>query len=188
MNDKKIILASKSPRRKELLTNAKIPFAIRTKDTEETYPADMRLREVPLYLAQLKAAAMLEDLMPDEILITADTIVLLDGKIYGKPVDFADAVTILESLSGKTHEVITGVCLKDKNKEIIFSETTKVTFKTLAKDEIIYYLENYTPYDKAGAYAIQEWIGLIAISGIQGDYYNIVGLPIHRVVAELKAF
>ena len=131
---------------------------------------------------------MLDDLMDHEILLTADTIVLLDGKIYGKPIDFEDAVGILEALSGNTHEVITGVCIKDKNKEVVFSETTKVTFKSLEKKDIIYYLENYTPYDKAGAYAIQEWIGLIGISGIRGDYYNIVGLPIHRVVAELKSF
>jgi septum formation protein len=188
MNDKKLILASKSPRRKELLTNANIPFTIRTKDTEEAYPADMPLRDVPIYLAQLKAAAMLDELMYDEILLTADTIVLLDEKIYGKPVDLEDAVSILEALSGQTHEVITGVCLKDQEKEIVFSETTKVTFKTLEKEEIIYYLEKYMPYDKAGAYAIQEWIGLVGIRGIEGDYYNIVGLPIHRVAAELKAF
>jgi len=114
MNHKKLILASKSPRRKELLTNANIPFTIRTKDTEEAYPADMPLRNVPIYLAQLKAAAMLDELMSDEILLTADTIVLLDEKIYGKPVDFEDAVSILEALSGQTHEVITGVCLKDQ--------------------------------------------------------------------------
>ena len=188
MQEKKLILASKSPRRKEILFNALLPFEIRTKDTEEYYPANTPVREVPVYLAQLKANAMLEELRADEILLTADTIVLLDGKIYGKPTDFDDAVSILMSLSGQTHEVITGVCLKSLEKEIVFSETTKVTFKELNIEEIKYYVEIFTPYDKAGAYAIQEWIGLIGIAGIRGDYYNIVGLPINKVIAELKKF
>ncbi len=188
MNKKKLILGSKSPRRKELLTNAGIPFEIRTKDTEEYYPAHTPVREVPAHLAKLKADAMMDDLQEDEILLTADTIVLLDGKIYGKPKDFEDAVSILAALSGNTHEVITGVCIRDKEKEIVFSETTKVTFKKLDTEDIKFYIKNYTPYDKAGAYAIQEWIGLIGISGIRGDYYNIVGLPVNRVAEELKNF
>ena len=185
---KKLILASKSPRRKDLLFNANVAFEIRTKDTEEHYPADIAIREVPVYLAQLKAAAMMDELQSDETLLTADTIVLLNGKIYGKPEDFNDAVSILQALSGNTHEVITGVCLKSHEKEKVFSETTHVTFKELSLDEIKFYIENYTPFDKAGAYAIQEWIGLIGITGIRGDYYNIVGLPIQRVLTELKTF
>ena len=152
------------------------------------YPADIAIREVPVYLAQLKAAAMMDELQSDETLLTADTIVLLNGKIYGKPEDFNDAVSILQALSGNTHEVITGVCLKSHEKEKVFSETTHVTFKELSLDEIKFYIENYTPFDKAGAYAIQEWIGLIGITGIRGDYYNIVGLPIQRVLTELKTF
>lgn len=186
MNDLKIILASKSPRRKELLGNILNDFEIRTMDIEEIYPSDMAVAEVPIYLAKLKANAFLDTMSEDELIITSDTVVAMDGKIYGKPKDRADAVKILQELSGNTHEVITGVCLRLKDKEIVFSETTTVHFKDLSLKEIEYYVDTFQPYDKAGAYAIQEWIGMIAIQKIEGDYFNVVGLPLFKLNQALK--
>lgn len=186
--NKRLILGSKSPRRKEILHLAGLEYEIRTKETEEYFPANIGIREVPEYLALLKAKDLQETLKEDEILLCADTIVLLDGKIYGKPVDFDDAVLILQELSAKTHEVITGVCLMEKNSYTCFSNTTKVTFKELSLDDIKYYINTFLPYDKAGAYAIQEWIGITGIESIRGNYYNIVGLPIHKVMEQLKQY
>ncbi len=185
---KKIILGSKSPRRKEILHLAGFDYEIRTSETEEYYPANTPIRQVPEYLAKLKANDLKSTLLEDELLLCADTIVLLDGKIYGKPKDFEDAVAILQALSGQTHEVISGVCLMTTDSCITFSDTTKVTFSALSLEDITYYINTFLPYDKAGAYAIQEWIGLMGIESIRGNYYNIVGLPIHKVIEALRTY
>src|SRR4051812_16421860 len=184
----KIILASNSPRRKELMTMAGFEFEVKSKNVEENHPPEKNIDEIPLHLAQKKARAFLEELKDDEIVIGADTIVVLEGKIYEKPNDREHAIEMLSVLSGETHEVITGVCILSKKKEIGFSEKTKVTFNPLTREEIEYYVDNYKPYDKAGSYACQEWIGAVAIKRFEGDYFNVVGLPINRVYRELKEF
>ena len=188
MENKKLILASKSPRRQELLKHIYQDFEIRLKEVEEIYPNDLEVKEVPKYLAQLKADAFKGDLQTNEVILTSDTVVTLNHKIYGKPKDRNEAIKFLEAFSGKTHQVITGVCLRSINKEKVFSETTKVTFKQLNRTEIEYYIDNYQPYDKAGAYAIQEWIGMIGIQKIEGDYFNVVGLPLFHLNKVLKEF
>lgn len=188
LNDYHIILGSKSPRRKELLAHLIPNFEVRTKEIDEVYPAELSVYEVPEYLAKLKAAAFVDSLSDKEIIITSDTIVAMDNHIYGKPKDAADAARILQELSGKTHEVITGVCLQSKQKVECFRVSTKVRFKNLNRAEIDYYINTYQPFDKAGAYAIQEWIGMIGIEEIQGDYFNVVGLPLFRLNQALQAF
>jgi len=186
--DYRIILGSKSPRRRELLTHLVPDFDIRTKEIEELYPETLPVEKVPEYLAKLKASAFIENLGEREILITSDTIVTLEGHIYEKPKDEDDAIRILQELSGKTHEVITGVCLQSKSSQRSFCVHTKVRFKPLRMDEIKYYIQTFKPYDKAGAYAIQEWMGMIGIESIEGDYFNVVGLPLFRLNQELSAF
>ena len=186
--DYRIILGSKSPRRRELLTHLIPDFDIRTKEIEELYPETLPAEEVPEYLAKLKASAFIDNLDDKEVLITSDTIVTLEGRIYEKPKDEDDAIRILREISGKTHEVITGVCLQNKSSQRSFCVHTKVRFKPLSMDEIIYYIQTFKPYDKAGAYAIQEWMGMIGIESIEGDYFNVVGLPIFRLNQELSAF
>jgi septum formation protein len=188
MTNRSIILASKSPRRSELLKMAGIDFEVRSKNVPEDYPTRLKVKDVPLYLAKKKAKAFFEELNDHEIVIGADTIVILDGKIYEKPTDRDDAIAMLTALSGKTHKVITGVCILSTIKEIAFAEATKVTFNTLTLEEITYYVDSYKPYDKAGAYACQEWIGAVAIRYFEGDYYNVVGLPINMVYRELRNF
>ena len=188
MENFNIILASKSPRRKELLGNIVPNFILKTKDVEEIYPNTLAAKEVAAYLAKLKADAFTEDLKPNDIVITSDTTVVLGKTIYGKPKDRQDAIEIIQALSGKMHEVITGVCLKNIYKEEVFSCTTKVFFKTLSLEEIEYYVNRFKPYDKAGAYAIQEWIGFIGIEKIEGDYNNIVGLPLQALHTKLVQF
>jgi septum formation protein len=185
--DIKLILASNSPRRQQLLKEAGINFLIKTKNIPEEYPPSFPLAEVAVYLAKLKAQAFLNDIS-DETIITADTIVLVDNKILGKPTDENDAVKMLEILSGKMHKVITGVCICNKQKEVIFDDTTEVYFKKLISEDIKNYVQKYKPLDKAGAYGIQEWIGLVGVEKIVGSYFNVMGLPIHRVVEELKKF
>jgi septum formation protein len=180
----KLILASNSPRRKQILEEAGIRFTVRVKDTPEIYPGSLNSREVPSYLARLKAKAFSE--LHEETIITADTIVLLDEVILGKPSDYHEAFSMLKSLSGKKHEVITGVCLLNKNTEILFSDTTDVYFKNLSDAEINFYLEQYKPFDKAGSYGIQEWLGMVGIEKISGSYFNVMGLPIHKLHAELR--
>lgn len=182
------ILASNSPRRKELLAYIIPKFDVKTKDVVEDYPLTLSKKEVAAYLAKLKADAFDEEIHENDILITADTVVILDNEIYGKPKDRNDAIRILRLLSGNVHEVITGVCIKSKLKEVIFSSITKVSFKALSQAEITYYVDTFKPYDKAGAYAIQEWIGFIGIEKIDGDYNNIVGLPVQELYTQLKAF
>ncbi len=180
----KIILASKSPRRKQILELAEIKFEIASLDTDETFPSTLSVKEVPGFIAQKKAQAM-HDLYSNCIIISADTIVTIDEKIIGKPKNKEDAIQILKTLSGRTHHVITGVCIKKEEKEIIFSETTAVEFDVLTLEEIEHYVEKYRPYDKAGAYAIQEWIGVIGIKNINGCYYNVMGLPMNKLLKYL---
>ncbi len=184
----KIILASKSPRRQQMLADLGLDCEIRTKEVEEVYPSHLQLEEIPVYLAELKAKAFQEDLQDDELVITADTIVCVDNQVLGKPKDRADAVKMLQLLSGRSHQVISGVCLMSNHKQKSFATTTKVYFKNLTSDEIDYYIDNYKPFDKAGAYGIQEWIGYIGIERIEGSYYNVVGLPIQRLYEEIKNF
>ncbi len=183
-----IVLGSKSPRRKELLSGLGIQFEIRTLDTNEDYPDSLNNREVPSFLAKLKADALLETLKSEEILITSDTVVLLENEILVKPTDANQAFEMLRKLSGKSHEVITGVHLQSKQNSKTFQVVTKVYFKELADSEIDYYIENYKPFDKAGGYGIQEWIGYVGISKIEGSYFNVVGLPVAELYDELKLF
>jgi septum formation protein len=187
LNLPKLILASGSPRRKQLLEEAGISFVVKNKNTSEEYPSNLPAEEVPVFLARLKAEAFRSELT-DEIVITADTVVLNDGYILGKPADANDAFQMLRSLSGKTHRVITAVCLFSLQKEVVFSETTVVYFGHLEDQQIHYYIEKYKPFDKAGAYGIQEWIGMIGIEKIEGSYFNVVGLPIQKLYHELKNF
>ena len=182
------ILASNSPRRKELLAHIVPNFTQKTKEVDEVYPLSIPKKEVAAYLAKLKADAFTEELKENDVVITADTIVVLNYRIYGKPKDRNDAIEILQILSGKQHEVITGVCLKSSKKELVFSSETKVYFKNLSLEEIEYYVDTFKPYDKAGAYAIQEWIGFIGIEKIEGDYNNIVGLPLQQLATQLPLF
>jgi septum formation protein len=185
----KIILASKSPRRQQLLTEMGFSFEIRVKDVNEDFPDDLSNREVAIFLCEKKAAAFSESEISDnEILITADTIVCLGNKILNKPGDRAHAIEMLSELSGKMHEVITGVCLKSKGKMVSFFDSTKVYFQNLSQGEISFYVENYKPFDKAGAYGIQEWIGLTGIEKIEGSYFNVVGLPTEKLYRALIEF
>ena len=182
-----LILSSNSPRRKELLAGLDIPFEVRViEDIDESYPDNLPAGEIAEYIAQKKAAAY--EVGNDEVLITADTIVVLNDQILGKPADAEEAKQMLRSLSGKTHHVITGVCLKSRDQQHHFSVVSEVTFKTLAEEEIRYYVETYKPFDKAGAYGIQEWIGYIGVTGLSGSYFNVMGLPVQRIYEELKKF
>jgi len=184
---KNIILASQSPRRKELLALLDLKFTIEIKAVDEVYPDNLNYTQVAEYLAKLKALAF-KNIENDQLIITADTVVVLEGRILGKPKDKTEAIRMLESLSSKSHQVITGVCLTSKDKQISFSSTTKVFFKKLSSLEIDYYIEHYKPYDKAGSYGIQEWIGAIGITKIEGSYFNVVGLPIQELNEQLKEF
>jgi septum formation protein len=184
-NKHRIILASGSPRRQQFLKELDVDFEIQLKDIEEIYPEHLQAEEITNFLAKLKAAAFVADLEENDILITSDTIVWLNNKALGKPKDYDDAFEMLTEMSGTTHKVITSVCLKTTDKEIVFYEETLVTFTKLSSDEIKYYLDNYKPFDKAGSYGIQEWIGLVAITKIEGSYANVVGLPTHRLYEEM---
>lgn len=186
LKNHKIILGSGSPRRKELLQGIDLEFEVVSKDVDESYPGYLIGVGIPMYLAEKKAKAFDADLTEDTIVITADTIVLLDGKVLGKPVDKEDAENMLKLLSGKTHLVITGVCISSKNKKKTFHSISEVRFAQLNEEEIDYYLEKYKPYDKAGSYGVQEWIGFIAVEHINGSFYNVMGLPIQRLYNELK--
>ena len=180
------MLASNSPRRKELLAGLGVPFEVRVlKDIDEQYPDSLPVNEVARYIAQEKAAAYRRIIADDELIITADTVVIVGDEILGKPADETDAVRMLQLISGRTHQVTTGVCLLTAEQERCFDVTTDVTFKTLSDEEIHYYVERYRPFDKAGAYGIQEWIGYIGVTGLQGSYYNVMGLPVQRIYQEL---
>lgn len=183
----RIFLASNSPRRKELLSGLGIPFEVRVNgDIDESYPSDLPPEAIPLHISRKKAAAYLQTMSADELIITADTVVVVSGEILGKPVDASDAHRMLRLLSGTTHQVITGVCLTTTDHQVAFSVTTDVTFKDLSDEEIHYYIDHYRPYDKAGAYGIQEWIGYIGVTGLHGSYFNVMGLPIQRIYEELR--
>lgn len=184
----RIILASGSPRRQELLKELGIPFEIVIKDFDESYPSDLSGAEIARFLAHSKAKQLEKKISENEIVITADTIVWCNNKLLGKPSDYNNAIYMLNEISGNTHEVITGVCLYSLCKEKIFSVSTKVTFEPLSEEEIRYYVNKFKPYDKAGAYGIQEWIGLAACSHIEGSYPNVVGLPVQSLYKELQIF
>ena len=182
----KIILASQSPRRKQLLEWAEVPFEIDVSETDERFPPNLSFDEVAIYIARNKALAVQQKRNSDEVVLAADTIVVLGDNIIGKPVHREDAVSILLALSGEKHKVITGVVIRKGEEEIAFADTTEVDFHTVSVKEIEFYVDKYKPYDKAGAYAIQEWIGVVGIKSINGDFYNVMGLPVSRVVRELK--
>lgn len=184
--DYKIILASGSPRRHQLMRDAGFHFEVRLKSTEETYPDSLPHAEVPEYLSRLKAAAFKGEIAEDELLVTADTVVCLGAKILGKPKNREGAIEMLHQLSGQKHTVVTGVCLTTKQEQHTFSSFTDVYFKSLSEDEIVYYVDHYKPFDKAGAYGIQEWIGYIGIERINGSFYNVMGLPVQQLYETLK--
>ena len=187
--DYHIILASNSPRRRELLSGLDLDYEVRVlPDIEEGYPHSLPTSEIPLYIATEKAAAYRDLMRPGELIITADTVVVLGSEVLGKPADLGEARRMLRQLSGRTHQVITGVCLTTPDNQKAFAVTTDVTFKELTDDEINYYVDTYRPLDKAGAYGIQEWIGYIGVTGLHGSYFNVMGLPVQRVYNELIVF
>ncbi len=189
MTQIKWVLGSGSPRRKELLAGIGLEFEIRTKDTPEIFPENLLPQEVPAFLAELKAKALIGELDQNEIVICADTVVILEQKIIGKPIDRADAIAMLTQLSGRTHEVVTGVFMGNSNHQLIESESTLVTFLPLSSEQINYYIDHYQPFDKAGSYGVQEWLGYVAVEKMVGSYTNVMGLPTHKVyqmIQEMK--
>lgn len=185
-----LLLASKSPRRQYLLKELGLDFEVRTKEVDESFPENLKAQEIPLYLCEKKANAFDEELKDNTIVITADTIVWLPqtNEVLNKPENFDDAVRMLQLLSGKMHEVYTGVCLKSKSKTKSFYALTKVYFKPLTLQEIEFYINNYQPFDKAGSYGAQDWIGLVAVEKIEGTYFNVMGLPVKELYEELLKF
>ncbi|MFT6946393.1 MAG: septum formation protein [Vicingaceae bacterium] len=183
-----IILASQSPRRKQLLEQLGYSFTQKSKDTDENFSAEMPQREVAEYLSNKKAAAFESEIQPNDLIIASDTIVLIENEILNKPADYKEAFEMISKLSGKQHEVITGVCLKSAKKTVSFSVSTTVFFKKLKEEEINYYINQYKPFDKAGAYGIQEWIGLIGVNKIEGSFYNVMGLPAKLVYEAIEKF
>lgn len=181
LGKKRLILASKSPRRYELLKSMDLDFEVRTKDTEESFPADLPLSEVAGYLSELKARAFQDEIENEDIILTSDTVVIINGEFLEKPKDKKEAYQMLRKLSGNEHEVITGICLYSKEKCVTMQDTTKVFFKHLTDREIYYYIDHYKPFDKAAAYGIQEWIGYIGVQKIEGSYFTVMGLPVHLV-------
>ena len=188
LNDYEIILASRSPRRQQLLQELGLKFEVVTREYSEIYPEGLGGEEIARYVAHEKAASFKNEISYNEIVIAADTIVWCNNRVLGKPVNRNDAARILKEISGNTHEVITGVSLLSQSKQFTFSDSTKVTFDSLSDEEIYYYIERYRPYDKAGAYGIQEWICIVACSHIDGSYFNVVGLPVQKLYKELQRF
>jgi septum formation protein len=189
VKDYKMILASNSPRRRELLAGLGVDFEVRVlPDIDESYPASLPALQTAEYIACKKAAAYREVMADDELVITADTVVIVGDEVLGKPSDAAEAALMLRKLSGRTHQVVTGVCLTTCEQTVQFSVRTDVTFKQLTDDEIDFYIKKYQPFDKAGAYGIQEWIGYIGCTGLNGSYYNVMGLPVQRIYTELQQF
>ncbi len=184
----KLVLASASPRRQNLMKEAGLKFRVCTKKVAEVYPDGLAGGQVPEYLARLKAEAFRTSLKRDELLITADTVVLLNGEVLGKPKNRDDALLILQKLAGNKHTVVTGVCLTTREKQESYSVSTDVYFSPLTSEEIVFYVDHYRPFDKAGAYGIQEWIGYIGIERIEGSFYNVMGLPIQSLYQKLKEF
>ena len=185
---KKIILGSTSPRRKQLLAEAGFVFEVRTADTDEDFDPSMDVYEVAAHLAERKALALKHTLGSDEILVTADSVVILDNRIYGKPIDEKDACRIIGELAGHCHTVVTGVCVMTQDENIVFDDHTEVCFAPLTTEEIQYYVDKYKPLDKAGSYGIQDWIGLCKVRSINGSYANVMGLPVHRLYEVLMGF
>lgn len=189
LNDYKIVLASNSPRRRELLAGLGLQFEVRVlPDIDESYPAQLPVYETAEYIARKKAAAYQKTMTPNELIITADTVVIVGDEVLGKPADANEARLMLRKLSGCTHHVMTGVCLTTLQQTSHFSVKTDVTFKPLTDEELTYYIKKHKPYDKAGAYGIQEWIGYIGCTGLNGSYYNVMGLPVQRIYSELQKF
>ncbi|MCB7480423.1 Maf-like protein [Christiangramia sediminis] len=186
VRDHEIILASGSPRRQKFFKDLEIPVTIDVRPVDEVFPSHLKKEEITGFLSALKSEVFRDDLKENQILITSDTIVYNDGEALGKPKDHAEAVKMIKSLSGKDHEVITSVCFTTQNSQKILNHTTKVYFSELSDQEIDYYVTNFKPFDKAGGYAIQEWIGLIGIEKIEGSYFNVVGLPTYEVYKTLK--
>jgi septum formation protein len=184
----RIILASRSPRRQQLLTELGLQFVVVVREYDEVYPDDLKGEEIAEYISHQKASSFKNEIQGNEIVIAADTIVWCNNKVLGKPSDREDAARIIREISGNTHEVITGVSFLSAFGSLTFSESTRVTFEVLSEEEIYFYIDNYKPYDKAGAYGIQEWIGIAACSHIDGSYFNVVGLPVQRLYAELNKF
>lgn len=182
----KLILASASPRRQQLMKDAGFTFEVRLKNVEEKYPQELHLENVPEYLSKVKASAFREELKADEVLITADTVVCIHDRILGKPADRKEAISMLQELSGNRHLVVTGVSVTTRTEQLSFSSRTDVFFKHLSNEEIIFYVDTYKPFDKAGAYGIQEWIGYIGIERIEGSFYNVMGLPIQKLYETLR--
>lgn len=182
----KLILASASPRRQQLMKDAGFTFEVRLKKIAEDYPKDIPIEKVPEYLSKVKAEAFREELKPDEVLVTADTVVCIHDKILGKPANRAEAIRMLQELSGNRHLVVTGVSVTTCTKQLSFSALTNVFFKTLSAGEVEYYVDIYKPFDKAGAYGIQEWIGYIGIERIEGSFYNVMGLPVQKLYETLR--
>ena len=182
-----VILASNSPRRKELLAGLGIDFKVKVIDgIDESYPPSLATQQVAEYIAEKKAEAYRSVMDDNDLIITADTVVIVNNEILGKPTDAADAIRMLQSMAGRSHHVVTGVCITSKHVHKSFSVTTEVEFAALSDDEIDYYVERYRPFDKAGAYGIQEWIGYIGVTSLSGSYYNVMGLPVQRIYTELK--
>ena len=189
LKNKKLFLASNSPRRREIMKMLRLPFTSVSLDgIDESYPSNMNLLDIPLYIANKKSDAYLKHLKEDDIVITADTMVICDNKILGKPKNSEEAKSMLRFLSGKTHQVSTGVCISSTKNKVSFVTISDVTFSNLTDEEISYYVETFLPFDKAGAYGIQEWIGAVAVASIKGSFYNVMGLPIHQLYKELKNF
>lgn len=189
LNKYDIILASASPRRQELLQSLDIDFRVEVlRDIDESYPIELNSNEIALYISKKKAASYNSLITTNQLIITADTVVVIDNKILGKPVDKTEAKSMLRNLSGRTHKVITGVTINTAEKMVAFDATTIVEFAELSNEEIDYYVERYNPTDKAGSYGIQEWIGAIGVKSISGSFYNVMGLPLHRLYTELKGF
>ncbi|MBP9068412.1 MAG: septum formation protein Maf, partial [Bacteroidia bacterium] len=184
----KLVLGSASPRRQELLKSLGFEFTTKPINANEDFSPELKAQQIPIYLAEKKANAYPEQLKENELLITSDTIVWCEGKVLNKPANFEEGKKMLELLSGKMHEVFTAVCLKSKNKQITFYDASKVYFKKLKTEEIEYYLNNYSPYDKAGGYGVQDWIGYIGIDKIEGSFYNVMGLPVKGLYEELMKF
>lgn len=189
ITDKRIILASNSPRRRELLKGLDIDFTVRTVDgIDESYPEDMPAEDVALFISKKKAEVYRATLCDDELIITADTVVCIHNKVLGKPQNEEQAQQMLRTLSGETHLVVTGVTLTTKEKQTAFSAKSRVTFCSLSQEEISYYVEKYKPLDKAGSYGIQEWIGYVGVEELSGSFFNVMGLPVHRLYKEIKSF
>ncbi len=182
----KIVLGSGSPRRRELIEHLKVPYSIRVSDVDEIIPVGMNPQDVPVYLSELKSNHLAKAMGDDELIITADTIVIVDDEILGKPVDREDGYGMIKKMSGRTHQVVTGITIRTADEKISASDLSEVTFLSVSDEEIYWYIDNFNPMDKAGAYGIQDWIGSCKISNISGSYYNIMGLPMHKLYVMLE--